>query len=434
MGSDNQSSKGRGRRRMRDQQHQASHDDAVAPGDIPNIPMVPSGTPDPMTSQEDLRDMVAHVRSMGTFAYDTEFIGEETYFPQLCLVQVATVDEVYLVDPLAIEDLTPIWELIMDPDILTLVHAGQQDLEPVCRLMKSPAANVIDTQIAAGFAGLPYPCSLNRLILDQVSAKLGKGMTFTHWDKRPLSSMQRRYAADDVRYLPLAWSKLQCTLETLGHLDWMHEECAKLCDPSTYVPDYDSQANRLQRNRTMRPGQRAMLHRLVQARDLAARETDVPPRSLLADEIIMALLKKRPQTLEDLAMLPGMPRPVSKRHGEQLLAAIKSDEMPPMSPPRPRLAEETVRQRMTIDSLWAAISTVALAAGLSPALLSSRAPIAKWCLEQAEDQPLGLPDLPGWRGKFLRQSLGEFLAGDRTLELSWQDRGLQLRTPGPDGD
>ena len=184
---------------MRDQQHQASHDEAIAPGEIPDIPMVPPGTPDPITSPKDLLAMVEHVRAVGTFAYDTEFIGEETYFPHLCLVQLATSEQVFLVDPLAIEDLSPIWDLIADPAVLTLVHAGQQDLEPVYRLMNSTAANVIDTQVAAGFAGFPYPCSLNRLILAQVGAKLGKGMTFTHWDKRPLSSMQRRYAADDVR-------------------------------------------------------------------------------------------------------------------------------------------------------------------------------------------------------------------------------------------
>ncbi|MDG2424238.1 MAG: HRDC domain-containing protein [Phycisphaerales bacterium] len=411
---------------MRDQQHQASHDDAVPPGDIPDLPMVPRGTPEPMGTMEELLAMIDHARSMGTFAYDTEFIGEETYFPRLCLLQIATVEQIYLVDPLAIDDLTPLWELIADPEVLTLVHAGQQDLEPVYRHIKKPAANVIDTQIAAGFAGLPYPCSLNRLILAKVDAKLGKGMTFTHWDKRPLSSMQRRYAADDVRYLPVAWEKLKKTLEELGHIEWMHEECGKFCNPSTYEPDYESQANRLQRNRTMRPIQRAMLHRLVKARDLAARETDIPPRSLLADEILMGLLKKRPQNLEDLAAMPGMPRPVSSQHGSNLLAAIQSDEMPPMSAPRPRLAEETVEQRMTIDGLWAAITAASLATGISPALLTSRAPIAKWCLDHPEENPLDLPDLPGWRGDFLRRTLGDFLLGERTLEMSWKDRGLQL--------
>ena len=217
-------------------------------------------------------------------------------------------------------------------------------------------------------------------------------------------------------------------------MEWMHEECARLCDPAIYQPDYESQANRLQRNRTMRSGQRAMLHRLVEARDVAAREADMPPRSLLADEIIMGLLKRRPGTMEDLAALPGMPRPVAKQHGDRLLKAIQSEEMPPMSPPRPRLAEETVQQRITIDSLWAAISTVALARGLSPALLSSRTPIAMWCLEQDVDTPLAVPDLPGWRGLFLRRTLSEFLAGDRTLELSWQGGRLQLRDPGAHND
>ncbi len=414
---------------MRDQHHQASHDEAMTPGEIPDLPMVPKGSPEPMTDAQDLLDLIRHVRSMGTFAFDTEFIGEETYFPRLCLLQVATVEQVHLIDPLAIENLNPLWELIADPEVLTIVHAGQQDLEPVYRHIGIPAANVIDTQIAAGFAGLPYPCSLNRLILAKAGAKLGKGMTFTHWDKRPLSSMQRRYAADDVRYLPLAWNRLHEILEKAGHVEWMQEECGKLCDPASYEADYQAQANRLQRNRSLRPVQRAMLHRLVKARDLAARDADVPPRSLVADEVIMGLLKKKPQTLEAVSALPGMPRPVAKYHGAAFLDAILSEEMPEMAPPRPRLAEETVEERMTIDSLWAAVTAAALAEGISPALLTTRAPIASWCLDHPAEGPLGPPELPGWRGEFIQRTLGDFLQGERTLELSWIDRGLRISPP-----
>jgi ribonuclease D len=388
--------------------------------------MVPKETPEPITSETEFLEAVAHLRSAGTFAYDTEFIGEETYFPQLCLIQLSSAERIFLIDPLAIENLNPVWELIADPSLLTIVHAGHQDLEPVYRMTQTPAANVIDTQIAAGFASMPYPCSLNRLILAEAKAESGKGMTFTKWDSRPLSPMQCRYAADDVRYLPLVWSQMEGRLQQAGLLDWVKAECLGLCQPESYVPDFDSQCNRLQRNRNMRTPQRAMLHRLAQARDKAARAANMPPRALLADEVIMGLLKHRPQDMESLSKLSGMPRFVARDHGEDLIEAICSDEIPPMSPPRPRLAEETVDQRVTIDCLWSSITSIALAKGIAPALLCSRNQIAGWFLNQAGTGTMAPPDLPGWRGEFMKQELGAFLSGERTLQLAWQNDRLTL--------
>ena len=424
MGSDRKASRGRSRSRHRDRQHQASHEDHRGPGPVPDLPMVPKETPEPITTESAFLEAINHLRNSGTFAYDTEFIGEETYFPQLCLIQLSTAERLFLIDPLAIENLNPVWELIADPSLLTIVHAGHQDLEPVYRLTSSPAANVIDTQIAAGFAGMPYPCSLNRLILAEAHAESGKGMTFTKWDSRPLSPMQCRYAADDVRYLPLVWSQLESRLQEAGLLDWVKAECLGLCEPESYSPDFDSQCNRLQRNRSLRKPQRALLYRLAQARDQAARAANMPPRALMADEVIMALLKHRPQDRDALSNLPGMPRFVAREYGDDLIEAICSDEIPEMPPPRPRLAEETVSQRVTIDSLWSSITSIALARGIAPALLCSRNQIAGWFLAQSGNRPMTPPDLPGWRGEFMKQELGAFLSGERTLQLAWQNDRL----------
>src|SRR5947208_4519904 len=125
-----------------------------------------------------------------------------TYHPKLCVIQVASAQRVALIDPLVDLDLAPFWELIADPSLEKIVHAGAQDIEPVMRHISKPCANIFDTQIAAGFAGMAYPVALSKLVQELIGVKLGKGLTFTHWDQRPLSAMQLRYAADDVRYLP----------------------------------------------------------------------------------------------------------------------------------------------------------------------------------------------------------------------------------------
>src|SRR5687768_7789247 len=227
----------------RDRAHaDAHHDDAsAAPHETPDLPLVPKGPAPLLASSAELAELIAHLRDIGSFAYDSEFIGELTYHPKLCVLQVASAERVALIDPLAKVNLTPFWELLCDPAVEKIVHAGDQDVEPVVRHLGRAPANFFDTQITAGFVGLPYPVSLSKLVGELVGAKLGKGLTFTHWDQRPLSPMQLRYAADDVRYLPAVRAELGRRLDANGHASWASEECEALCDASQYRFDPETQ-------------------------------------------------------------------------------------------------------------------------------------------------------------------------------------------------
>jgi hypothetical protein len=148
--------------------HESAHAEEATPsvGKQIDHPLVPQGLVSLIDDQDELSTVIAHLREVGRFAYDSEFIGELTYVPKLCLIQVASAEQIGLIDPLAPLDLKPFWELIADPAIEKIVHAGQQDLEPVVREIGKAPANVFDTQIAAGFIGLPYPLSLSKLIND----------------------------------------------------------------------------------------------------------------------------------------------------------------------------------------------------------------------------------------------------------------------------
>ena len=183
-------------------------------------PLIYWGEAKLITAQGDFAGLIERLRAAGSFAYDSEFIGELTYLPKLCLIQVATTTEVSLIDPMVGLDLTAFWELIADGSVEKVTHAGQQDLEPVIRHINRPGQNVFDTQIASGFVGMAYPVSLSKLVRELVGPRLGKGLTFSHWDQRPLSAQQLKYAANDVRYLPAIRVELGRRLDALGHTAW----------------------------------------------------------------------------------------------------------------------------------------------------------------------------------------------------------------------
>src|SRR6516165_5550656 len=174
-----------------------------------------------------------HLAACEQFGFDTEFVGEDTYHPRLCLVQVATAERLFLIDPLTAGPLDAFWQLVVDPARVVVVHAGREEVR-LCRLWtgRTPG-NLFDLQIAAGLTGLAYPLGHAALVNQVLGAHVPKGETLTEWRHRPLTPSQIRYAFDDVRYLLPAWHRLTARLENLGRLDWAREEFARLATNAT---------------------------------------------------------------------------------------------------------------------------------------------------------------------------------------------------------
>jgi ribonuclease D len=385
-------------------------------------PLACGDSPQLVTEQTQLRELVDHLRSAKSFAYDSEFIGELTYIPRLCLIQAASTQRVALIDPLAKLDLTPFWELVADGSVEKIVHAGQQDVEPVFRAIQRPPANLFDTQICGGFVGLGYPLSLSKLVFCVVGAKLSKGLTFTHWDRRPLSDYQLRYAADDVRYLPAVRHALGERLSALGHAAWASEESATLADPRLYAFDPDTQVGRIRGATGLPPRQLAVLRELTIWRDQAARQEDVPPRSLLKDEVLLALAKNPSEELEALSQIRGLPRPVESAHGQDIVNAVRrafampGDQLP-VSGQREVLPEEKSRA----DGLAIAAQAIAAGRQIDPALVASRQEIGELyrLLAEGRKNP-ELPILRGWRREAVGQVLIRLFQGEIKLSLDWK--------------
>lgn len=391
--------------RRRDQDEAAHADPAEAVAHIiPDHPLIPRGDAELITTAAALDDLLKHLRDTGAFAYDSEFIGERSYEPLLCVVQVATTRRVALVDALAPGlDLTPLLAMLAEPSVEKVVHAGQQDMGHVVRRLDVSPARVFDVQVGAAFTGLPFPLALNRLVEEFVGVSLPKGLKFSQWDRRPLSARQLLYAANDVRYLPAARAALHERLERAGNIALADAECAAaLCDASIYRFDPAQQAMRVKGIGSLRPKNLAVLHRLVTWRDQRAREADVPPRSYLADGVLASLARDPINSLDELTEISGLPRPVREQHGDEILAlTLEALAVPPAQRPGQTRFEESAAEEPIVDKLWADVQARCQARGIDPAVTTSRKELSQVFCALRRGRDVNSRLTSGWRRDYL---------------------------------
>ncbi|HKT31712.1 MAG TPA: ribonuclease D, partial [Gammaproteobacteria bacterium] len=213
---------------------------------------------------EALQALCAELGAGEWLALDTEFMRERTYYPKLCLVQVATPQVVACVDVLAVQSLDPLLAVLDDARILKVLHSARQDLEIFFNLNGRVPAPLFDTQLAASFAGFPDQAGYATVVQGVLGVNLEKSHTRADWTRRPLPPAVRQYAADDVRYLRGIYPRLKQKLESQQRLDWMQAETARLTDPATYRPDPDGAWQKLRGLQRLKPRQ------LAAAKTLAA--------------------------------------------------------------------------------------------------------------------------------------------------------------------
>ncbi len=430
MSSDSNRSANQWRSRFRGRSHQEAHANASqTPAKIPHLPGVCRDSARLIDDAGDLAEMLEHLRESGSFAFDTEFIGEMTYTPHLCLIQVATATRIALIDPLSSLDLGGFWQLICDEAIEKIVHAGLQDVEPAARLLGKSPQNVWDTQIAAGFMRLAYPVSLSKLVDQLLGVRLPKGLTFSNWDNRPLSSMQLRYGADDVRYLPAVRAAQFEALHSAGTLGWMRSECAEAVRMERFVFDANQELSRFRGATGLEKKPLAVLRQLIRWRSAEAQQRDLPVRALLRDEWMMEMARKQPKTIEQLGRVHGIARPVLQDDGDAILAAIAlglSEDGSDL--PQLEVIEETPASRFTADSLFGLVQSLGAAVGIDPALLINRQQVSVLAQHLEEPDAAAVPLMRGWRLEAVGRHLLEILKRKRTCQLGWERGGLFLQS------
>jgi ribonuclease D len=380
-----------------------------------------------LTRPDELERTVAQLRAHGSFGLDMEFQRERTFRPRLQLVQVSTPDKAQLIDPLALPDLGPLWDLVADPSIEKIVHAGAQDMEIVYARSGFIPRNVFDTQVAAALLGMGDQIGYANLIGRVLSKRLKKGETITDWSIRPLSKAQLEYALDDVRYLHELRHRLWSRLVELGRETWLREELEHYEDRGTYEREAATLWTRVSRARSLDRRGLAVLRELAIWREEEAARRDEPRGRVIADETLVEVARRQPRSPEDLKPLRTLhPREVA-RSGTAICAAVRrglavpEDELPRFDSVEP----EDERVSITVDLLEVVLRARALENEIAPSYLGTRADLSqlvhavrgghsKRARRAAESPPLLLT---GWRRDLVGDELVAFLEGRSALKI-----------------
>jgi ribonuclease D len=367
------------------------------------------------TEVERFAELAQEHRRLGL---DTEFMPEGRYKPLLCLVQIAVAGEVAVLDPLDGLDPGPLAEVLADPEIEIVLHAGRQDVAILRREWKTTFTHVFDTQVAAGFAGFSAQAGYNGLLHDVLRIRLPKTASFTRWDARPLTDEQLAYARGDVEHLLALADDIQARLVDRGRLGWAREECVAIAE-ATDERDPMEVWRRLPRVSGLDPRERAVARELGAWRERSAAREDRPVGAILRDPTVVELAKRQPAGRRELSQIRGITPDVVRRRGEDIVQAIErgkraepirleeGDRSPTeaVDGPTIALAESLVRVRAQEAGL--AYELIAARADLAPVVVAAR---------RGGDEP-SVRTLQGWRRELVGAELLELLAGRRRLAV-----------------
>ena len=336
-----------------------------------------------------LARLVAALEHTSIAAIDTEFVREKTYYPQLCLIQVGTSDQVACVDCLADLDLTPLHERLFAPGFTWVLHSARQDLEVVFRLAGRMPPRLIDTQVAAALTGYPPQAGLEALLRRTLGVELGESFARTDWSRRPLPEAALRYALDDVRHLLGAWERLDAELARLGRREWLREESERMLAEHP-VADATAVWSRLKGAHGLPFASQCAALALVRWRETAAQRSDRPRRWLLADEALVAIAAALPRDANALAALaeskfiarstPAILAAIESRNDAELQAEVRANAM------------QAMPDKTLVKSLQERVRQHATALGIEPEILATKRDLIGVALN---DPPFHLRT--GWR-------------------------------------
>jgi ribonuclease D len=332
---------------------------------------------------------------------DTEFLRETTYYPLLCVAQVATPDEAVVIDALAQDlSLAPFFELMANESVLKVFHAARQDIEIVWHQAKLIPRPIFDTQVAAMVLGYGDSISYDQLVHRITGDVIDKSNRFTDWSRRPLSTAQVNYATSDVTHLRKVFLSLSTDLQRRGRSDWVGEEMEILTSENTYRSDPETAWERL-KTRVRKPKELSVLMEVAAWREREAQSRDIPRGRVLKDEAIGDIATHAPTTMEKLAALRSLPRGFERsKWGAEIIEAVKrglardASELPKLEKPR-----QGVNGSATVELLKVLLRMVSEQHGVAAKVIATVEDLERI----SSDDRAEVPALHGWR----RELFGE---------------------------
>ncbi len=366
----------------------------------------------------------------GRLAIDTEFVSERRYQALLCLAQVAVPDpdapggvRTEVLDPIEHElDPEPLAQVLADPAIEIVVHAGRQDVGILRRSWNTDVTNVFDTQIAAGFLGFGNQEGYESLVRKVLRVKLKGSEGFTRWDRRPLSPQQLEYAADDARLLLELGTELERLLDERGRLAWAREE-SQLVAESTDERSAGRAYERLPRLGRLSDSGRAVARELAEWREETARAADRPPSTVIPDQALMEIARRAPRDRHALEQIRGLPPQTFHRRGDDLLRAIARGRERTAPPPPPEAPPRDSSDAPVVSLAQALVRHRSSETGVAVELIATQAELAALmsALRRGENGE-GLRVTRGWRRELIGDELRELAAGRRSLSVAENGR------------
>lgn len=353
---------------------------------------------------------------------DTEFLRERTYYPQLCLIQIASADAVACIDPQKVADLEPLIALFADPRILKVFHAARQDMELFWHSHRMLPAPLFDTQVAAPLLGYPEQMGYASLVKERLGVDIDKSETRTDWSRRPLTASQLDYAAADVRHLAELFPAMRDELAARGRLGWLADDFAVLTDTATYENHPEQAWRRLRGLQKFRGPALSCAQALAAWREQRAQQENRPRKWVLDDDALLTLARIKVQSANDLKRVRGLQPPVIERYGADLLALLEAarQRAPEPLPDSERPAALSEDQEAAVDVLAGVLRQLAAAQQLNPTSIASRKDLQNLVRGERAHSPL----LHGWRRGIAGEKLVDVLEGRCRLHLTAS--GLQV--------
>jgi ribonuclease D len=376
-----------------------------------------------IVEQDDFEELCQHIRDTQLVAFDTEFISEHTYQPELCLLQFATRERVAAVDPFTLRDLSRWWELMADEETTVVTHGGQAEVRFCLHFAGRPPRKFVDVQLAEGLRSRSYPLAYATLVNRVLDKRVHGKETRTNWNHRPLSKAQIQYALEDVKHVLPVWERQSASLARLGRLEWAQAEFDRMVNE--IAAEHVREAwHRLPKLHKLQPREMAVVRELSLWREAEAARRNKPPRRILRDDLVLELARRQPKSIDDLFATRDMNRGDLRKSAEAVVACIERALAMPEAdlpqPPRPAGIEIDSDEHVVGQLLGIALLNQCAALNVAKTLVGTSADLRDLVRWHQRGRKSGPPPriLQGWRATVCGDLLRDVLIGNIALRVA----------------